>query len=632
MYVFHSFRNDYFFSTSAASGYKVPNPDVKKYAMAKSVDPSRPMQEDWYIFLQFEKLESMYRTITLIAGLNSFFIAIKVGKYVGRLDRVKPFSHTLNTGMGRNFAFAFSMMMGMVGFSFFFFLVFGHQASGFNTFSQTLFTIFDWIVGNYDLTGLFEVHFEVAFVFFVIYMVAFYVIGVNMFLATMLNTYSEQVGNLDIERAKAFVKRKRKYVEVEYHDEAALLKDIVFGVKNTSKAADGKVYYIKDLPNKAARARGLSEGCILLTVNKKRPPTTGSQKSELEALLNFLRDEGFNFVLRFLDNSGVDGLGKSNSTGQTMPIERTGPTVKNFWIDQGAVASVDRNLFPSMVANPATGRGTPGPVDALEGELEPNAADEEEDDRVGEGEEEKADGGAGGGAGGGVHIGVERLRKDRTKSRLERLLFSRWEYHGRDGAALDTAGLWMTHDGTPSGDCDIFEAVHYNIHDMREWIRSIPISGHEAWLDVLMTALEYEFEDESVVAEMLQTSELQEWARFTAQTGVAPEAVPKLREVRPAMEFYKHASTVLQVLENKAQKKYFQFLRQESEQKQKRLREENVVLHEYISALENKFQEVSTTLQEQKAAKVRLLGLLSSTLGQEPPKEAGLEGSSEGLR
>jgi len=587
LFVMHKFRNEYEFRVDSNAKYEVPNSDVKKYGMAKAVDPQRPLQDDWYIFMQFESLVQMFRTILLMTALNSFFISIKVVKYFGKIGRIKPFSVTLGQGMARNTAFAFAMLMGMVGFSFFFHIIFGHVALGFETFSQTLLTIFNWIVGDYDLTELFEVHFSMAFISFLLYMVAFYFIAVNMFLATMLNTYSTQVGKLDIKSAKLQSEKNRKSKMVEYPDKAMLSKDLKF--EFDTEINEFVIMVDGVAPEGAASRAGIIAGSVLSKVNREKDKW---KRETVEDMVNDgiqKDDRRGTITLIFRDRAGLhDHFGGNlfhKETGDNIK-----PTVKNFWVTQGAIASVERRLGEEDFAGLGKGAADAGE----KADSEPS-----DDEAAAEGDDQ------------GLQVGMfTKLGRARTKKRLERLLFSRWELCGQDGARVEPGKFWIDPDthGNTVEECDMFEDDIVDIEDLRETIEAKPVSGHEAWLDCLMTALEQEtLEEESIFTDLLRTNDMQE---------LASRGVAKMSQgaMKPVQEFYKHAGAILRILENKAQKKYFECLRHESDDSQRKLRKQNVILHEYVCALEEKFTTINNQIHGQKAVKERMLTLLAGAM------------------
>merc|ERR1719487_3133429 len=81
-----------------ASKYQIPPDQISQYAIPPENDPARNLFEDWYIFMQFEDLAQRYEFFITLASLNSFFICIKVMKYIGNnplLPNITPLAGTL---------------------------------------------------------------------------------------------------------------------------------------------------------------------------------------------------------------------------------------------------------------------------------------------------------------------------------------------------------------------------------------------------------------------------------------------------------------------------------------------------------------------------------------------------------
>ena len=98
-----------------------------------------------------------------------------------------------------------------------------------------------------------------------------------------------------------------------------------------------------------------------------------------------------------------------------------------------------------------------------------------------------------------------------------------------------------------------------DIDDLRTFIEGLPLTGEEAWLDVLMTEIEREMDEESIVTDVLRTSEMHEMGGNKGQPAAAKE--------KTLMEFYRQVHQILKVLEYKANKRYYSYLEQESSQR-----------------------------------------------------------------
>ena len=151
--------------------------------------------------------------------------------------------------------------------------------------------------------------------------------------------------------------------------------------------------------------------------------------------------------------------------------------------------------------------------------------------------------------------------------------------------------------------------------ELAEVFEHMQITGQEVWLDCLLLALEEEVVEESPVVEVLRT------------TGLAAVARDKLKG--PAREkllrFYRRLDQVLRILENKAYKRYFQNLQQESEQRQLLFQQQNEVLHDYVCELEQEFSSLSGDVHNYRSKKELMLTKLAGLLDRGEYKHLRLE-------
>merc|ERR1719329_819005 len=132
----------YAFSTNIEGPYIIPNPDVDRLNMVQKADSYRAQEHDWYLFHQMENSADTYSLFLEVAALNSFFISIKVVKYVGLVGhpRVKVFTETLRVGLERNAKFTLIILLLLTGFALFFMIIFGPAVETFSRLDLAAFT------------------------------------------------------------------------------------------------------------------------------------------------------------------------------------------------------------------------------------------------------------------------------------------------------------------------------------------------------------------------------------------------------------------------------------------------------------------------------------------------------------
>jgi len=542
-------------------------------------------------------VQSLYSQFLALAALNSFFISIKVVKYTGEIPAVKPFVVTLDDGKERNFFFALIIFLLLFGFAIFFHVVFGTTVASLNTEPGSMITLIEWMMGDYDLQPLIKVSPMIAIIFFVVFMVVFYFVAVNMFLATMINKYCDSVGMLDIRDADQRVKKSKKIMMVEYATKDKLFEDITFEIVEqelqvTEVRKDGH----------AQRVGIMKNIHILWKVNGDKTKWKEGINGDPETALKKIKEEGIkskndmvqvlfkprtnntntnSWLSRFANKSGLGMFGEDEFNVR--------PTVKNFWRSEGAVTWVEREV---------------NHAEQIDDKDEENVQDEGDDEKSGseiDADEKKN------------HPDHRRMQQRiRIKKRLDQLLFSRWS-DGRRGVdgATGTGQGWDSFGGTDPDTSESFFPKEFqqdkedkDIAQLREDMERIPVTGQEAWLDCLVSEIERLCDDESIITNVLRTNEMQDLS-MKNQKGT---------DLKPINDFYLNADVVCKLLEFKANKKYYQALQLESQQRQEHLKKQNEVLHEYACELEEEFTRIMQHIHNYRSKKQDMLTKLASLL------------------
>jgi len=212
---------------------------------------------------------------------------------------------------------------------------------------------------------------------------------------------------------------------------------------------------------------------------------------------------------------------------------------------------------------------------------------------------------------GGEEVETRRQAKAKTKKKLEQLLFSRWP-EGRKpnirGQIVERGidGQREAFGGLESGET-LYED-DLDVDKLQSKIEQMMITGEEAWLDCLITAIERENnESESIVTSVLKTADM-------SDSGKKVGGSHAKHEKKPLVEFHKQADKVLQLLEYKARKKYYDELKKESENRQDELKRQNEVLHDYVWELEKEFTKVMGHIHRFKVKKEHMLAILAGLL------------------
>lgn len=434
-----------------------------------------------------------------------------------------------------------------------------------------------------------------------------YFICINMFLATMLNTYSETIGGMEVasEKKKIQDQRQNAFYEITYVDKQELKGD--FSIK---KDELGQVWVDNvNASGKAATAGviggGPGIGNEVITVNgdKQEWKEHGGEEEIIEdgikpdphgqIVITFKakRPDKLSRFETFMQH--ISGQDKNKAWGGGMR-----PTVKTFWRKHGAVTFTYAEVMKNekTIAEPVDDDGGEG--DSQDGMTKEEAA------------QAKAEQGS----------SETKAFQARVKKKLDRLLFSRSaRVTGADGGdPFDVSHL----DAKPADAATAAEEAKIEtdieIDELRNRIESEPVFGNEVWLDCLMTQIEHEMEDESVVTEVLRTSDMQE-----AHRGQGPAKQDSLNN------FYIEASHILSILECKALQKWYRCLQEESELRLTMFRNQNNILHDYACELEANFADIMQKIHVFKAKKDMMITKLSGLLDKQSYKHLDSSGILE---
>jgi hypothetical protein len=234
-YMLHEFRTKYQFQMIVASKYQIPPGEVSGYNIPPENDMARHLFEDWYIFMQFEDLADRYETFMMIASLNSFFISIKVLKYIGdnpALPRITPLAGTLGAAGEGIMNFTTMIFILLVGFACNSYVLFGTSVESFGSFERSMVTLFLYITGNFEIvTPSDPVVGVLNYFLFIVFMVFFYLIFVNLFLATMMANYAKTVSTNDVRQAELEIEKRKKQKNLDGSGKASK--------KNAGSFSDG---------------------------------------------------------------------------------------------------------------------------------------------------------------------------------------------------------------------------------------------------------------------------------------------------------------------------------------------------------------------------------------------------------
>mmetsp|Transcript_4009 Transcript_4009/g.9141 ORF Transcript_4009/g.9141 Transcript_4009/m.9141 type:complete len:1250 (+) Transcript_4009:267-4016(+) len=143
----------------------------------------------FYPLDEFSVSSSTYDVFTKIAGVNTFFVSIRVLKYMQHLPTIGVMARTLGESAAQIINFTFLIVLLLVGFPVMFHVEYGTQFAQFRNVPQAMITLFRYMIGSFDVSAMYENDPIFTAVLFVLFMLLFFFILVNMYLAIMITKW-----------------------------------------------------------------------------------------------------------------------------------------------------------------------------------------------------------------------------------------------------------------------------------------------------------------------------------------------------------------------------------------------------------------------------------------------------------
>lgn len=603
-YLVNTFRGAYFLSMNDDSKYVVPNNLAKAYDMSLAAEPARYLQDDWFIFRQFEATQSIYASFMTFSALNSVFISIKLIKIVNRFSMVSVFSETLGNGKERNFYFMLVIQVMLNGYGLAMMVLFGTMSSAFGSTIAMLGTMCTWVCGDFQgLDGQVLPQDPIlATLFFAAFMLIFRFSATNMFLATQLNTFASLVGERAVEELKMAMEKERTLAQAKYPNKDAVRNDI-----KVAKDTDGEVYVTEILDDQGRAAKmGVQPGHIVLKVNRQRDNFRREGITDIieDGMVEDPQDRHIEILFQdppripWYTRAGRACMPHRRKKKEAAPVgSNILPTVKNFWGLNGAMLYTKQQVLDKI--NEEKDEKEHGADDLIEDVNDDDIGIYGTDDRHAEMQA--------------MDLDDPVVIRARMKKRLDALLFSRWP-EGKVQKDLDVnqsamASIFVPENAKPVDVPELNEndlvQPNWDVDDLRDIFEKLPLYGQELWLDCLLAAIDHQSDDEPIITDLLRTANMSGIPRDKPLSGPTLEKVVK---------FYNRMHEVLKICENKANKKYFQHLRSESNDRQDQLRSQNEVLHDYVCELEKEFSKNSEEIQNYRNGKEQMLRKLAGLL------------------
>ncbi|CAD7940406.1 unnamed protein product [Amoebophrya sp. A120] len=305
LYLAQAFRTNFMISATRHFRWELPNSEVKSYGISAESSETRLFEEDAYIFLQFETLRDLYGTILIFASINSLFLTLKVVKFVLGWKVFYIIATTLARALSLILVFTVVMTLQLIGFALLFHVEFGAVIPDLGSPVRAVDTMFRFLLGDFEriLQEMKQKGDVLASVMFFLFMLFFYFLLIQIYLATMMSTYSHCVSNVTVRQAHALV-----------------------GVYDADEAA-------RQLRKKRQKeAREHRKKAMSVIEEEGDPQTTLFIARTLNCLKN---------LFAFFSSDNSDSKNLFDKEQEELNLSSANP---EFWMHNGGLAEVDRDV------------------------------------------------------------------------------------------------------------------------------------------------------------------------------------------------------------------------------------------------------------------------------------------------
>nr|CAB3264909.1 polycystin-2-like [Phallusia mammillata] len=249
------------------------------------------------VYPDFEFLAYWQMQYNDMVAVVVFFAWIKIFKYISFNRTMTQLQSTLSRCSKDIAGFAIMFFIIFLAYAQLGYLVFGTQVKDFSTFSESIFTQFRIILGDFDFHELEAAHRVLGPIFFMTYVFFVFFVLLNMFLAIINDTYSEVKAEISMQKSEFEISDyiKRGYNKVL--EKLSLKKDRIRDIQDAIHSADLnqdrqldweewrldlKMRGIPDAEIEAVFAKYDQDGDMVLNENEQRKLQADLEKQKAE--------------------------------------------------------------------------------------------------------------------------------------------------------------------------------------------------------------------------------------------------------------------------------------------------------------------------------------------------------------
>lgn len=156
-----------------------------------------------YDIKYFDPIDTLARALKYyldLSSLNLLLIFLRLLKYMQMSKSLYFLQSTISEALVDIYFFIIMLVNFMLGFVFLAYLAFGTHAESFSTITLALITSFEMIIGDFDYEEMEAANPEIAPFYFIVYMLMFIFVLLNIFIAILERAYSRVKQSSDEER------------------------------------------------------------------------------------------------------------------------------------------------------------------------------------------------------------------------------------------------------------------------------------------------------------------------------------------------------------------------------------------------------------------------------------------------
>jgi len=173
-----------------------------------------------------------------VMAIMVFFAWIKIFKYISFNKTMTQLSSTLSRCAKDLAGFAVMFFIVFLAFAQLGYLIFGTQVETFSTFSDSLFTLFRIILGDFDFVSLEQAHRVLGPLYFILYVFFVFFVLINMFLAIINDTYAEVKESTANQKSEFEISEFMKKSYNKMLDKLNLRKDRIVDIQQALRSSD----------------------------------------------------------------------------------------------------------------------------------------------------------------------------------------------------------------------------------------------------------------------------------------------------------------------------------------------------------------------------------------------------------